>query len=281
MSSATESKPRCFVVSPIGEKGDEIRGHADKVLRHVIRGALEPEYSVHRADDDSNPGAITPQIISSIMGADLIVADISGANANVFYELAIAHGYDKPTVHLQSTGQRVPFDIKDMRVISYDIQDLDSVEEAKRALRQSAKFAFANPTRIETPLKGAENFKAVASSTDPNAQLLTQILEEIAELRKQTSPSRRAMPSRNTAAQFRADIAELKRILSRVGKAGRLEPEDLVGVITPSTSSDFDNWARRALAAISGRTDENDLNEVLFDEAVKLGEPEGEVTQNN
>ncbi|MGR6964566.1 hypothetical protein ACU610_08920 [Geodermatophilus sp. URMC 61] len=97
-----------------------------------MRAALEPEYAVYRADDDSNPGAITPQMISNILSAELIVADISGGNANVFYELAIAHGYDKSTVHLQSEAHHVPFDIRDMRVITYDIQDLDSVEGQRR-----------------------------------------------------------------------------------------------------------------------------------------------------
>jgi len=182
------------VISPIGERGSEIRAQADKVLRHIVRAALDPDFVVHRADDDSNPGAITPQIISNILAADLIVADISGGNANVFYELAIAHGYDKPTVHIQSTEQRVPFDIKDMRVIPYDTQDLDTVEEAKKALRESAAFAAADPAKIDTPLKGAESFKAVKESGDPAAHVQAQILDDLAELKAmvlRTTPSPR------------------------------------------------------------------------------------------
>ncbi len=261
-------KPRCFVISPIGEKGSDVRAQADKVLRHIIREALEPEYAVSRADDESNPGAITPQIIASIMSADLIVADISGGNANVFYELAIAHGYDRPTVHMQNTGHRPPFDIKDMRVIDYDVTDLDSVADAKRQLKNSAKYAAENPESIDTPLKGAESFRVVQSSEDPSTQVQSQILEELAALRADIS-SQATGPGSHTD----ADNRSLRLILSRAGNDNRLKEDDFRGVVTSDTSSVFDEWAKKAVKALTKVNVDHYVYSIVWDDHMKADRP--------
>ncbi|GAA4727480.1 hypothetical protein GCM10023328_02130 [Modestobacter marinus] len=265
--------PRCFVISPIGEKESDVWVRANKVLRHIIKATLEPEYVVDRADDSSNPGAITPQIVNSILKADLIVADISGGNANVFYELAIAHGYDKPTVHIQSVGNKVPFDIKDMRTIHYDINDLDSVEEAKQALAKAAKFAVSNPADIETPLKGAQAFGAVESSTDPELHVTSQVLSEVQQLRYELRTELFAsdFPSRTRRTGNASDADSLRRLAARVGAAGRLRPTDFEGCITQSTTETLDAWLRQALKRVTGISDADELNEILFDDAVKGG----------
>jgi hypothetical protein len=126
-----EKKPTCFVISVIGGDDSPERSHADKVLRHLIGKALGDTYEIKRGDAETNPGAITPTIIASILEADLVVADLSGSNPNVFYELAIAHGYARPTVHLQRSDEKVPFDVKDMRIVKYNLADPDDVESAR------------------------------------------------------------------------------------------------------------------------------------------------------
>jgi hypothetical protein len=109
---------KCFLISPIGDSGTDERRDADQVLRHLVRGALEPYgFLVLRGDQDTNPGLITPRILTSIAEADLIVADLSRLNPNVFYELAVAHALQKPIVHLQTEGESLPFDIQNLRRI--------------------------------------------------------------------------------------------------------------------------------------------------------------------
>lgn len=100
----------CFLISPIGEEGTDTRKRSDTVKRLIVESALVPQIvaSVKRADDDSNPGEITPAIITSILEADLIVADLTDANPNVYYELAVAHAYGKPTIHIRLAGERIP-----------------------------------------------------------------------------------------------------------------------------------------------------------------------------
>jgi|SRR4051794_19999714 hypothetical protein len=181
-TASNKDKKRCFVISPMGEEGSEERKRADLVLRYVIRRPLVDEYRVSRADDDTNPGAITPRVIQSILEADLIVADITSGNANVFYELAIAHGYDKPTIHVMASGTKPPFDVKDLRVIDYDLTNPERLEKAQETIARYAEFARSRPEEIETPLKGAQRFEAVQQSDDPLAKTTVQILKAVEAL---------------------------------------------------------------------------------------------------
>lgn len=122
MTEATAGKS-CFVISPIGEEGSEVREHADDVFDYVISPAVERAgYLTHRADHLKKPGLITEQMYRSIFEADLLVAIITFRNPNVFYELAIAQAAARPVVILNLKGHPIPFDIKDIRILEYDLK---------------------------------------------------------------------------------------------------------------------------------------------------------------
>jgi len=93
-----------FVVSPIGKSGTPEYRRAKLVLDFIIKKAFpKPHWTVVRADDEESPDSISTQVIRRIRESDLIVADLSGHNPNVFYELAVAHGYERPVIHMIST----------------------------------------------------------------------------------------------------------------------------------------------------------------------------------
>ena len=86
-------------------------------------------YSISRSDKIEEFGHITSQIINSILSSNLIIADLTNLNANVFYELGISHTIDPPTILLwnKSSKLSLPFDIQDHRVISYDFENIEDV----------------------------------------------------------------------------------------------------------------------------------------------------------
>ena len=131
--SATQ-KPSCFVVSPIGDPGSETRKRADKALTHVFEAALSDEYQITRADKISEPGMITSQILRALQDSDLVIADLSEHNANVFYELAVRHAVEKPVIHVIDSRWKIPFDVAGFRTIVFDFTDLDSVADAIKQL---------------------------------------------------------------------------------------------------------------------------------------------------
>ncbi len=254
------ARKSCFVLSQIGEDGSAPRKSADLVLKHLIRKALGDEFTVKRADDDTDPGAITPRIVASIIEADLIIADLSGLNANVFYELAIAHGYNKPTVHIQQKDQRPPFDVKDMRVVRYDITDLDDVEKAQKTLRSYAESALKSPGKIVTPLSSAVGFVAVEKSDNPVADSNMRVLQAVEELRLEIRASRRSGRHNNDF----ADITALRSVIESAVDSERLTPEDFRGAASNITSSAHDEFVRRQMARLHTGWSQDEIEEFLF-----------------
>jgi hypothetical protein len=133
--AATPKAKMCFLASPIGAVGSDTRERSDRVMTYVIEEALTPlGYKTVRADRINSAGRITTQIVNNIIEADLLIADLTDQNANVFYELAIRHAFNKPYVQLIEDGQLIPFDVRDMRTIHLDYRDLASAAKAKSDL---------------------------------------------------------------------------------------------------------------------------------------------------
>jgi hypothetical protein len=95
------SKKTCFVIAPIGDRDDSVRTRSDQVFKYIIApAATECGYEALRADQIPKPGIITSQVIQHLIDDPLVIADLTGPNANVFYELAVRHAFRKPVVQI-------------------------------------------------------------------------------------------------------------------------------------------------------------------------------------
>jgi hypothetical protein len=158
-----EPKKKCFVIAPIGEEGSAHREHSDTVLNYIINPVLdalgfEPG---DRADKLGKPGIITTQILERIAKDDLVIADLTDHNPNVFYELAIRHGMRKPFIQMIKGDQKIPFDVGQQRTIKFDATTLKGGELAKTELTAQVKACFAEGFEMETPLGRAFDFQAL------------------------------------------------------------------------------------------------------------------------
>jgi hypothetical protein len=171
-NSSAQKPPRkvCFVIAPIGEPDTETRKKSDQVLRHLLNPVLEPKYSVERADKMGRPGIITVQIVQQIFDAELVVADLTDRNPNVYYELAIRHAVQKPAIHIVSRGdQDVPFDVQDMRFVPYDLADPDALDEARGKLRDAVQ-AIEQGEPVVTPVRIAQILRSLDASENRDVQ---------------------------------------------------------------------------------------------------------------
>jgi hypothetical protein len=144
MTTPGPEKPKksCFVIAPIGPTGSDTRKRSDKVLKHIFRRALEEKYEVTRADEIDEAGMITSQILRAVQDSDLVVADLTETNPNVFYELAVRHAIEKAIIHvIDPRLSKIPFDIAGFRTIEFDITDPDSIDLAVGKLRKQAEQA--------------------------------------------------------------------------------------------------------------------------------------------
>ncbi len=103
----------CFVLMPFAPGFAEVWEDGIKVA--VAAAGL----NCLRADDIYGPGVILDDIIRNVAAARLLVADLTGRNPNVFYELGYAHALRKPVVLLVQSHSDVPFDLKHFRVVEY------------------------------------------------------------------------------------------------------------------------------------------------------------------
>src|ERR1700744_4521649 len=108
-----QSPKCCFVVSQIGSEDSPERIHADWFLEAIVEPAFEKlhEFKVERADKLSHPGLIDAQVIHKLLTAEIVIADLTGLNPNVFYEIGIRHMAQKPIIHMHEAGQSIPFDV--------------------------------------------------------------------------------------------------------------------------------------------------------------------------
>jgi hypothetical protein len=175
----------CFVIAPIGGDGSPERQRSNLVLRHIITPvAVECGYTepIFRADQISRPGLITNQIIGHLLNDDLVVADLTGKNPNVFYELAIRHATRKPMVQLIQAGEDIPFDVAETRTIQVDHRDLDSVAACKVELKKQIVAVEKDPNLVDTPLSVVVDLQSSRGDQNPVEKILLQLMDRVNEL---------------------------------------------------------------------------------------------------
>jgi hypothetical protein len=108
-------------------------------------GQIFPEVSVERGDDRILTTPILEKIDAFIREADVVIADCSGRNANVFYELGMAHALRKPVVLITSDDiEDAPTDIRAFEFISYAHLTIDAfLGKLDDALQRTVGNPFA------------------------------------------------------------------------------------------------------------------------------------------
>jgi hypothetical protein len=175
---------KCFVICPIGEENSTERIRSDKLMQYFIQPIIEKcgFEKADRADYISAPGIITTQIIDRIVNDDLVIADLTGYNANVYYELALRHSIRKPVILLMEKGQRLPFDLAMSRTIFFDFKDIESIEKAKIEFEKQIKNIEKNE-EYDNPISVAVDLIKLKSSSNPQDRSLAEITVEISQLR--------------------------------------------------------------------------------------------------
>lgn len=140
--------PLCFVLMPFGKKPDTSGKMIDfdAVYNQVIRPAIEDaKLEPIRADEEMSGGIIQKPMFERLILCPFAVADLTTANANVFYELGVRHAV-RPvsTALLFATGGRLPFDVADLRALPYDLDANGrpaEAEKARKALADRLRYA--------------------------------------------------------------------------------------------------------------------------------------------
>lgn len=189
----------CFVIMGIGDQkvgeltlitGQELRRRFDDLIKEALLKA-DPRLEIVRADDITAPGTITGDIIQRIMHSDLVIADVSYPNPNVFYELGLRHACRNGTIIIKdknTTG--VPFDIAHLRHIPYE-NTSTGLKELSSRFREYLDFSNKNPDRPDSQFQEVARLTkykfpkyAESDSDDPETQAMIEVMQtpEVLEL---------------------------------------------------------------------------------------------------
>jgi tetratricopeptide (TPR) repeat protein len=130
----------CFVDMPFGQKSDLKSGVVvdfDQIYKDAIKPAIEDcGLDALRGDEESTGGIIHRAMFARLLLADFVVADLTLANANVFYELGIRHTA-KPftTVPIFANVSGLPFDVALVRAVSYQLENGRLTETSAQQLK--------------------------------------------------------------------------------------------------------------------------------------------------
>jgi len=234
---------RVFVIMQIGAKDSPERKRADEIYNFIVAPAVEGAgLEPYRADLDLSPGAITPKMISELLSARLVIADLTGRNPNVFYELGITHSFARPLISIADSSSSVPFDAKDERIIElgeYPASGLTYAqgEQAKASLQESLRIVLADGYSPPSPLREVAANRSVdqLAPENPIAAEMAQMREALEDIRKRVTP-RNVIPRAT-----RADLTSLRNVIER--NIGSLDAEDFDMLITGATSDEQDHLA--------------------------------------
>ena len=106
-------KKKVFVIMPFKDEFLEVY--------EMLKVKFGERFEITNAGDEGNQQSILKDIIQPIYEADVVIADLTGLNANVMYELGLAHCFNKKTIVItQDDLSTLPFDLKQYRAKDYN-----------------------------------------------------------------------------------------------------------------------------------------------------------------
>ena len=164
-------KPLCFVLMPFNNKKDPSTG-LDINFDHIYETAIRPGIETAgmesiRADEERTGGIIHKPMFERLLLCDYAVADLTTANANVFYELGVRHAVrPATTLTLFASQQQLPFDVNFLRALPY-------------ALGEGNRFGDTEQDRLRTDLSHRlEHLKSVQTQQEATDSPVFQLLQD-------------------------------------------------------------------------------------------------------
>jgi hypothetical protein len=151
----------CFVIMPFGnsQKDKDTTEKLDDIYNNWIKPTVEDialpdnkKLTCHRGDKEHHPGDIIKHAINKLVNADIVIADLSGRNPNVFYELGVRHSAKNDTILISENIDDIPVDLQRLRAIAYDYKDANKIG-FQNALRSAIISIINNPNEINNPVQ--------------------------------------------------------------------------------------------------------------------------------
>jgi hypothetical protein len=203
-------KEICFTIMPFGGWLDE---YYETIYCPAIEAAgLKPR----RADDLFRPGTIVTDIWDYTRQAKLLLADLTGKNPNVFYELGLAHALKKPAILVAESMDDIPFDLRALRIIIYDKNAPNWGKILREKIETSLEEVEKAPAGALLPAF-LETRSTAKPAVTPREKEILQLRQELNVLRREVlTGSRMEEPSQS----LDVGPTEARRLIANFARAG-------------------------------------------------------------
>jgi hypothetical protein len=197
-----QPKKRCFVIMPFSETTPEHTEaywteHFEVFLKPLIEE--HPELGVHRSEPIRTD--IVKQIISDLLTCDVVVADLTDYNPNVFWELGIRQSFKSGTITIAQNNTRLPFDIDKKGTQFYYPNNHTKMEHFRKNFKEAIMDCLDHPEKCDSPIlesvtgrgtifqmfqhdETVRRLEALLSECDSNIKLFNSYIEKSTENQK-------------------------------------------------------------------------------------------------
>lgn len=226
-------KPLCFVVMPFGQKLDPAGGAAidfDRIYTTALAPAIvDADMEPIRADEERTGGIIHKPMFERLLLCDYALADLTTANANVFYELGVRHtARPATTLTIFAKNQPIPFDVNFLRSMPYDLGENNAFGETEaQALREavSTKLQDLRALAIQQAPVDSPLFDLLKEWKPGNiARLKTDVFRQAVQLNEELKRRMSAIREKGKKNEARAEARqELQSLRTELGALDAVE----------------------------------------------------------
>jgi hypothetical protein len=177
----SEMKSECFVIMPFSKSSKEHTEeywtqHFEKLLKPTIEelGVKTNRVEVIRED-------IRKKIIQSLVISQIVVADLTDHNPNVFWELGVRQSFKHNTITIAEQGTKLPFDVSSKATIFYDLSNEDNLAQFKNNLKEAINDCISNPEKSDSyvleSISGRGSFYEIIRLDDAKRRIESLIIE--------------------------------------------------------------------------------------------------------
>ena len=178
------NKKKCFVLMPFSKAYSLTKEQWTEIFEHKIKPAVEESgfgyacerYEFRRAN-------ITKDILQELNTAHLVLADLTGSNPNVLWELGARHTLSKRTILIAQDKKFLPSDLQDYPIITYKyIQTPAEVDKFKNDIKKKLEDIEADPEKPDNPVAdflGLKNIDILAYEKSANLKKLSALISEL------------------------------------------------------------------------------------------------------
>jgi hypothetical protein len=189
----------CFVIMPFGDPSVD-HAHFDKMeniysewIKPTVESIQSPDppgnfLHCHRADKEVGPGDIVEHVMESLINSRMVIADLTGKNANVFYELGVRHAVSNSTILIAEGTEHIPFDLRTLRAIVYQYTPPGMIR-FRRQLQEAVMSIVTAPDKIDNPVRRIlyrrESAQLASAEESGVSQVVQTLMSELSSMKNE------------------------------------------------------------------------------------------------